>query len=164
MPAAREEGILEIVLSDAGEEINKTVKKYNTAVDFPTLAESTPSERPWLEYGIGGAVGEDEYVKLYFTPNATDNVVAASSKINIPITTQNLKTKSVSSGVLTASDFDVLSAAGATGVVCTVGVRTYLGKKKVGAQQVLKLGNYTAASNMDKGNGRILCVLYDDTP
>jgi hypothetical protein len=163
MPAAREEGIIEIVLSDAGEEINTTVKKYNTAVDFPPACETTPSERPWLEYGIGRAVNEDEYVKLYFTPVATDNVVASASKISIPITTQNLTTGSVSSGVLTADDFDVLQEAGATGVPCTAGVRTYLGKYKVKAKQVLKLGNYTAKDSLDKANGRILCVVYDDT-
>ena len=66
MAAAREEGILEIVLSDAGEEINKTVKKYNTAVDFPALAETTPSERPWLEYGIGAAFATGKSSHLYF--------------------------------------------------------------------------------------------------
>lgn len=163
MAAAREEGIIEIVLSDAGEEINTTVKKYNTAVDFVPACETTPTERPWLEYGIGRAVNEDEYVKLYFTPVATDNVVAASSKISIPITTQNLTTGSVSSGALTPSDFDVFQAAGATGVPCTAGVRTYLGKYKVKAKQILKLGNYTAKDALDKGNGRILCVVYDDT-
>lgn len=164
MAAAREEGILEIVISDAGEEISRTVKKYNTAVDFPSICETNPTERPYLEYGIGDAVGEDEYVKLYFTPVATDSVVAGVSKISIPVTTQNLKTKSISSGVLTAANFDVLAAAGATGVPCTAGVRTYLGKSKVGAQQVLKLGNYTVKDGLDKSNGRILTVLYDDTP
>lgn len=163
MPAAREEGIIEIVLSDAGEEINTTVKKYNTAVDFPPSAESTPSERPWLEYGIGRAVNEDEYVKLYFIPAQTDNIIADVSKVNIPITTQNLTTGSVSSGVLTAKDFDLWAAAGSTGIPCTAGERRYLGKYKVPAKQVLKLGNYTARDSLDKLNGKILIVPYDDT-
>lgn len=163
MATAREEGILEIVLTDAGEEIQTSVKKYDTAVDFPSAAESTPSERPWLEYGIGRAVNEDEYVKLYFTPVATDNVVYSSSKISIPVTTQNLTTGSVSSGVLTAKDFDDWLTASTTGIPCTAGVRTYLGKYKVKAKQVLKLGNYTADKSLDKANGRILCVVYDDT-
>jgi hypothetical protein len=163
MPAAREEGIIEIVLSDAGEEINTTVKKYNTAVDFPTSAETTPSERPWLEYGIGRAVNEDEYVKLYFIPAQTDNIVADVSKVNIPITTQNLTTGSISSGVLTAKDFDLWAAAGSTGIPCTAGERRYLGKYKVPAKQVLKLGNYTARDSLDKLNGKILIVPYDDT-
>jgi hypothetical protein len=163
MPAEREEGIIEIVLSDAGEEINTTVKKYNTAVDFPATTETTPSERPWLEYGIGRAVNEDEYVKVYFTSAASDNIVADVSKVSIPITTQNLTTGSVSSGVLTANDFDVWSNAGSTGVSCTAGERKYLGKHKVPAKQVLKLGNYTAKDNLDKLNGKILVVPYDDT-
>lgn len=163
MVALREEGILEIVLSDAGEEIQTTVKKYDTAVDFPSVCESTPSERPWLEYGIGRAVNEDEYIKLYFTPKESDNVVAPDSKISIPITSQNLTTGSVSSGVLTASDFDVFQAAGTTGINATAGTRTYLGKYKVKAKQIVKLGNYTAKDSLDKANGRILAVLYDDT-
>jgi hypothetical protein len=163
MAPAREEGIIEIVLSDAGEEINTTVKKYNTVVDFPDASVTTPSERPWLEYGIGRAVNEDEYVKVYFTSAVTDNVVAANSLISIPVTTQNQTTGSISSGVLTAPDFDVWNDAGATGVPCTAGVRTYLGKYRVKAKQILKLGNYTAKDSLDKGNGRILMVPYDDT-
>lgn len=106
---------------------------------------------------------EDEYVKVYFTSVATDNVVAAKSLISIPVTTQNQTTGSISSGVLTAPDFDVWNDAGATGVPCTAGVRTYLGKYKVKAKQILKLGNYTAKDSLDKGNGRILMVPYDDT-
>lgn len=163
MALTREEGILEIVLSDAGEEINTTVKKYNTAVDFPALAETNPSERPFLEYGIGRAVNEDEYVKVFFTPVATDNVVAGNSKVSIPVTTQNLTTGNISSGVLTATDFDDWLAASTTGVPCTAGVRTYLGKYKVKAKQILKLGNYTVQTGLDKSNGRILAVVYDDT-
>lgn len=162
MPA-REEGIIEIVLSDAGEEINTTVKKYNTEVDFPPAAESTPTERPWLEYGIGRAVNEDEYIKLYFTPAASDNIVANVSKVNIPITTQNLTTGSVSSGVLTANDFDLWAAARDIGISCRAGERRYLGKYKVPAKQVVKLGNYTARDNLDKLNGKILIVPYDAT-
>jgi len=161
--AAREEGIIEIVLADAGEEINTTVKKYNTAVDFPATAVTTPSERPWLEYGIGRAVNEDEYVKLYFTAAASDSIVADDSLISIPITTLNQTTNNVSSGVLTANDFDVWEDADSTGVSCTAGIRTYLGKYRVRAKQVLKLGNYTADKSLDKGNGRILLVPYDDT-
>lgn len=163
MVAVREEGIIEIVLSDAGEEINTTVKKYNTAVDFPAASVTTPSERPWLEYGIGRAVNEDEYVKVFFTSASTDNVVAASSLVSIPVTTQNLTTGSISSGVLTAEDFDHWLAASTTGVTCTAGVRTYLGKYRVKAKQILKLGNYTAKDSLDKGNGRVLMVPYDDT-
>lgn len=163
MAAGREEGIIEIVTSDAGEEILTSVKKYNTAVDFPALTETNPTERPWLEYAIGGQLEEDEYVKLYFTPVATDNVVAADSKVNIPITKQNLKTGSISSAVLTAEDFDDWLAAGATGIPCTAAKRTYLGKYKVGAKQVIKLGNYTGKDSLDKSNARVLAVLYDDT-
>ena len=163
MVAVREEGQIEIVLSDAGEEINTTVKKYSTSVDFPALAETTPSERPWLEYGIGRAVNEDEYVKLFFTSTATDNVPYAVSKISIPITKQNLTTGSISSGVLTAGDFDDWKTASTTGVVCTAGVRTFMGKYKVPAKTILKLGNYTVKESLDKSNGRVLLVPYDDT-
>ena len=163
MVAAREEGIFEIVLSDAGDEINTTVKKYNTAVDFPTSAETTPSERPWLEYGIGRPVGEDEKVKLYFTPVETDNIVAASSKVNIPITKKNETTGSISSGVITATDFDEWNDASSTGITATAGKRTYLGEFVVGAKQTIKLGNYTAKGELDKSNGRVLMVAYDDT-
>jgi hypothetical protein len=163
MAAAREEGIIEIVLSDAGDEINTTVKKFNTAVDFPDAAETTPSERPWLEYGIGRAVNEDEKVKLYFTSKATDNIVADDSKISIPVTFKNLTTGSISSSVLTANDFDDWDDAGSSGIAATAGKRTYLGEYVVGAKRVLKLGNYTAKSELDKGNGRILMVPYDDT-
>lgn len=163
MVAAREEGQIEIVLSDAGEEINTTVKKYSSSVDFPPLAETTPSERPWLEYGIGRAVNEDEYVKLFFTSAATDNVPYAVSKISIPITKQNLTTGSVSSGVLTAEDFDEWKTASTTGIVCTAGVRTFLGKYKVPAKTIIKLGNYTVKESLDKSNGRVLLVPYDDT-
>jgi len=161
--AEREEGIFEIVISDAGEEINTTIKKYDTAVDFPALAVTTPSERPWLEYGIGRAANEDEYVKLFFTSVATDNVTYDDSIVSIPVTTQNLTTGSISTGSLTAKDFDTWLAAGTTGVVCTAGVRTYLGKYKVKAKQVLKLGNYTCKDSLDKANGRILMVAMDDT-
>ena len=163
MAAEREEGYIELVLTDAGEEIQTSVKGYDTAVDFPAVAETTPSERPWLEYGLGGAVLEDEFIKLYVTTAATDNIVAANCKISVPVTSQNLTTGSVSSRVLTANDFDELLAAGATGIPCTAGVRTYLGKRKVGAKQVVKLGNYTAKNNLDKSNGRVLMVVYDDT-
>jgi len=163
MPSAREEAYLELVFSDAGEEINKRVQAYDSAVDFPALAESTPSERPWVPYGIGGIVNEDEYIKLYATCVATDNVRYDVSKISIPVTVQNLTTGTVSSKTLTARDFDVLLAAGATGVPCTAGVRTYLGKFKVGAKLAYKLGNYTSKDSLDKANGRILMVLYDDT-
>jgi hypothetical protein len=163
MASAREEGIVEIVLADAGEEINTRVKKYNTSVDFPAAAVTTPSERPFLEYGIGRAVNEDEYVKLYFTSKATDAVVGADSHISIPVTTMNLTTESISSGVLTDEDFDVLNDAGAAGVTCTAGVRTYLGKYRVPSKTILKLGNYTSKDSLDKSNGRVLIVLYDDT-
>jgi hypothetical protein len=163
MVAVREEGLFEIVLSDAGDEINTTVKIYNTAVDFPALTETNPSERPFLEYGIGRAVTEDEKIKLYFTSAATDNVVYSDSKVSIPVTKKNLSTGSISSGVLTPADFDVWQAAGSTGVACTAGVRTYLGEYVVGAKRVIKLGNYTVAKGLDKSNGRILAVPYDDT-
>jgi len=163
MVAAREEGIIEIVLADAGEEIQTSVKRYNTAVDFVALTETNPTERPWLEYGIGRAMNEDEYIKLYITTVATDNVVYSSSKISIPCTKQNLTTGSISSMVLTAGDFDTWAAATTTGIPCTAGVRTYLGKYKVPAKQVIKLGNYTAKDSLDKNNGRILMVPYDDT-
>lgn len=163
MATAREEGNFEIVLADAGEEILTSVKTYNTAVDFPALTETNPTERPWLEYGIGGKLDEDEYVKLYFTSVATDNICYADSKINIPVTRQNLKTGSISSQVLTAKDFDDWLAAGATGIPCTAGKRTYLGKYKIGAKQVVKLGNYTGKDSLDKSNARVLMVAYDDT-
>jgi hypothetical protein len=163
MVAVREEGIVELVLSDAGDEINTSVKKYNTAVDFPDIAESTPSERPYLEYGIGRVVNEDEKVKLYFTPVESDRVVAGNSKVSIPVTFKNLTTGSISSGVLTATDFDDWNDAGATGLDVTAGKRTYLGEYVVGAKRGLKLGNYTVKDGLDKSNGRILAVLYDDT-
>lgn len=163
MAAAREEGIIEIVLADAGEEINTTVKTYSTAVDFPALTETNPSERPWLEYGIGRAVNEDEYIKLFFTSAATDNVPYAVSKISIPITKQNLTTGSVSSGTLTAANFDDWKDAAGTGVTCTAGVRTFMGKYKVPAKTIVKLGNYTVKDALDKLNGKILMVPYDDT-
>jgi len=161
--AIREEGIMEIVLSDAVEEISRSVRKYNTATQFPALTETNPSERPYLEYGVGGPVEEDEYVKLFITTVATDNLVASVSKIEIPYTRQNLKTGSISSGVLTGTDFDDWNAASSTGLPCTANVRTYLGKYKVGAKQILKLGNYTVKGELDKSNGRLLLVPYDDT-
>jgi len=117
--AVREEGMAEIVFSDAGEERLVTVKKFDTAVDFPALAETNPTERMWIEYGVGGPVGEDEYIKLYLTTAATDNVVYSDSKISIPISRYNITLKTISSAVLTAADFDVLKDAGATGVTCT---------------------------------------------
>ena len=163
MPPVRVEGIVELVLSDAGDEINTSVKKYNTAVDFPGVTENTPSERPYLEYGIGRVVNEDEKVKLYFTPVVSGNVVAGNSKVSIPVTFKNLTTGSISSGVLTAADFDDWKDAGATGLVATAGKRTYLGEYVIGAKRALKLGNYTVKEGLDKSNGRILAVIYDDT-
>jgi len=163
MSAAREEGIFEIVLADAGEEVLTSVKKYNTATVFPALTETNPTERPWLEYEIGGQRDEDEFVKLYFTSVSTDNVVYSDSKVEIPVTTQNLKTGSISAGVLTPADFDDWLAAGATGITCTAAKRTYLGKYQVKAKQILKLGNYTGRDSLDKNNARILMVAYDDT-
>ena len=161
--AVREEGMAEIVFSDVGEERLVTVKKFDTAVDFPALAETNPTERMWIEYGVGGPVGEDEYIKLYLTTAATDNVVYSDSKISIPISRYNITLKTISSAVLTAADFDVLKDAGATGVTCTASVRTYLGKYKVGAKQVVKLGNFASKDSLDKANARILIVPYDDT-
>lgn len=164
MVAAREEGTFEIVLSDANRVNQWAVKKINTSIQMPILAETNPSERPFLEYGLGRAVEGFEYVMLYFTPVGTDNVVAGSSKINIPITVLNVSPQgnTVSSQVLGATDFDDWSDAGATGLACTAGERKLLGKYMVGAKQILKLGDRTA-TGLDKANGRLLMVAYDDT-
>lgn len=164
MAAAREEGIFEIVLSDANDQISKTVKTVNTAVDFPALAETNPTERQWLEYGLGGPIPEFGKVKLYFTPVGTDNIVYSDSKVNIPVTLNNLAVEGgfVSSDVLTAGSFDDWLAAGATGIACTAGKRTYLGEFQLGAKLNMKLGNRSVLGP-DKNNGRLLMVAYDDT-
>lgn len=165
MAAAREEGIFEIVISDANDQVQFTVKTIDTAVDMPPVAESTPTERPWIEYGIGGIVPEYGKIKLYFTPKATDNVVASSSKVSIPVTVQNLAVSggAVSSKVLTAESFDEWNDAGATGITATAGKRTYLGQYQLTAKLALKLGNQSV-TGLDKSNGRFLMVAYDDTP
>jgi len=164
MVAAREEGLFEIVLADANRVNQWSVKTVDTAIQMPALAETNPSERPFLEYGLGRAVEGFEYVMLYFTPKASDSVVAGSSKVAIPVTVLNVSPQgnTVSSQVLGAGDFDDWSAAGAAGIACTAGERRLLGKYMIGAKQILKLGDRTA-TGLDKANGRLLMVAYDDT-
>jgi len=164
MVAAREEGIFEIVLSDANRVNQWAVKKIDTSIQMPALAETNPSERPFLEYGLGRAVEGFEYVMLYFTSKATDSVVYSSSKIAIPVTVLNVSPQgnTVSSQVLGAGDFDDWKTAAATGITCTAGERRLLGKYMIGAKQILKLGDRTA-TGLDKANGRLLMVAYDDT-
>ena len=77
----RVEAFVELVLTDAAEEIQTTVKGYDTATVFPAITETTPTERPFLEYGIGRAVGEDEYIKVYVTSPTAIVVNAANSKV-----------------------------------------------------------------------------------
>lgn len=164
MVAAREEGVFEIVISDANDQVSKVVKTINTAVDMPASAETTPSERQWLEYGLGGVVPEYGKVKLYFTAKAADSIVAGSSSVHIPVTLCNLAVQGgfVSSSVLTAESFDEWNAAGATGIACAAGKKTYLGCFQLGAKLNMKLGN-ASVMGQDKNNGRILMVAYDDS-
>lgn len=164
MAAQREEGIIEIVLTDANMIKQEQVKVIDTAIQMPSACETTPTERQFLEYGLGRPVEGFEFVMLYFTPKSTDNVVAASSKIAIPVTILNVSPggNTVSSKVLGAADFDDWYTAGAPGIACTAGQRKLLGKYMVGAKQVLKLGDQSAVG-LDKANGRILTVVYDDT-
>jgi len=164
MAPAREEGIFEIVIADANRVTQEVVKRIDTAIQMPVLAETNPTERPFLEYGLGRAISEDEHVLLYFTSKETDNVVAPSSKIAIPITILNISPagNKVSSDVLGAEDFDDWNEAAATGLPCTAGKRTLLGEFTISAKQVIKLGD-RSAQGLDKNNGRILMVAYDDT-
>jgi len=164
MAPAREEGIFEIVIADANRVTQEVVKRIDTEIQMPPLAESNPTERPFLEYGLGRPINEDEHILLYFTSKKTDNVVAPSSKIAIPITVLNISPagNKVSSDVLGPEDFDDWNEAGATGLPCTAGKRTLLGEFTISAKQVIKLGD-RSAQGLDKNNGRILMVAYDDT-
>lgn len=164
MAAAREEGVFEIVLTDANRVNQWSVKSIDTAIQMPALAETNPTERPFLEYGLGRALEGFEYVMLYFTSKATDNVTYDDSKIAIPVTILNVSPQGnvVSSQVLGAKDFDDWYSAGSTGLPCTAGERRLLGKYQVGAKQILKLGDRTA-TGLDKNNARLLMVAYDDT-
>jgi len=164
MVAAREEGTFEIVIGDANLVNQASVKTIVTSIQMPALAETNPSERPFLEYGLGREIQGFEYVLLYFTSAATDNVVAGSSKISIPVTKLNISVggNTVSSSVLGANDFDDWKTAAATGIACVAGERKLLGKYQVGARQSVKLGD-RSATGLDKANGRLLMVCYDDT-
>jgi hypothetical protein len=164
MVAAREEGLFEIVLADANRVNQWSVKSIDTAIQMPASAESTPTERPFLEYGLGRALEGFEYIMLYFTSKATDNVTYNDSKIAIPITVLNVSPQgnTVSSQVLSGADFDTWLAASDTGIACTAGERRLLGKYMVGAKQIVKLGDKTA-TGLDKANARLLMVAYDDT-
>lgn len=164
MVAAREEGVFEIVIADANLVTQEVVKKVNTAIQMPPLAETHPTERPFLEYGLGRPIAEDEHIMLFFTPEASDNIVYGESKINIPITVLNISPSGnkVSSDVLGAGDFDLWKAAGTTGLAVVAGERKLLGTYTVSAKQVIKLGD-RSAQGLDKNNGRLLMVAYDDT-
>lgn len=165
MAALREEGLFEIVIADANRVTQEVVKKIDTEIQMPVLAETNPTERPFLEYALGRPITEDEHILLYFTSKATDNVVAGDSKIAIPITVLNISPagNKVSSEVLGGQDFDAWNAAAAVGTPCTAGKRTLLGEYTISAKQVVKLGD-RSATGLDKNNGRILLVAYDDTP
>lgn len=154
----RVEAFVELVLTDAAEEIQTTVKGYDTATVFPAITETTPTERPFLEYGIGRAVGEDEYIKVYVTSPTAIVVNAVNSKVYIPITKKNLTTGNVSATALTFKDLDRV---GSAPVNVPAGVRTEIGKYRVPAKQLIKLGNLTTASGLDKSNGRVLIVPYN---
>ena len=164
MAAAREEGVFEVVIMDANRVTQEVVKKIDTVIQMPPLAESNPTERPFLEYGLGRSINEDEHVALYFTSKANDNVVAINSKIAIPITVLNISPagNKVSSAVLGATDFDDWNSAGTTGIPVVAGKRALLGEYTIHAKQIIKLGDRTA-QGLDKNNGRLLMVAYDDT-
>lgn len=164
MAALREEGIFEIVIADANLVTQEVVKKVNTAIQMPALAETNPTERPFLEYGLGRPIMEYEHIMLFFTPVASDSVVYSSSKINIPITVLNISPagNKVSSAVLGAENFDLWKDAGSTGLAVVAGERKLLGTYTVKSKQVIKLGDRSALG-LDKNNGRLLMVAYDDT-
>lgn len=164
MVAAREEGVFRIVLADANRVTKRGVKTVDTAIQMPALAETNPTERPFLEHGLGGELGPFEHIMLYFTPVATDNIVYSSSKIAIPITVLNVSPagNTISSDVLGAKDFDAWLAATTTGIACIAGEEKLLGEFTVGAKQKVKLGDRTALG-VDKNNARLLMVAYDDT-
>lgn len=163
MAAAREEGTFEVVISDANDMVQKTVKFVDTEVQMPASAETTPTERPFLEFGVGGIIPEQGKVKLYFTSKATDNIVAPSSKISIPVTKVNHAAGDiVFPAVLKASDFDDWNTASTTGIACAAGERQYLGTYQLGTKLSMKLGDRTA-KGQDKSNARLLMVAYDDT-
>lgn len=165
MAAAREEVLFEIVISDPNDQVQQTVKTVDTATQMPATAETTPSERPFLEYAKGGVIPSFWKLKLFATSKATDNIVAASSKVYIPVTKKNLALGQNAKypDVITASNFDIWQSAGATGITCAAGSRTYLGAYQVPYTISMVLGDETA-TGLDKSNARFLMVAYDDTP
>jgi len=164
MVTLREEGVFEIVIADANLVTQEVVKKINTAIQMPALAETNPTERPFLEYGLGRPILEDEHIMLFFTSVGSDSVVYGDSKINIPITVLNISPggNKVSSDVIGAKDFDLWFAATTTGIACVAAERKLLGTYTVSAKQIIKLGD-RSAQGQDKNNGRLLMVAYDDT-
>lgn len=164
MAAAREEVLFELVISDPNDQVQQTVKTVDTATQMPPAAETTPSERPFLEYAKGGVIPSFWKLKLFATSKLTDAIVAASSKIYIPVTKKNLALGQNSKypDVLTAESFDLWKNAGATGITCAAGSRTYLGAYQVPYTISMVLGDETA-TGLDKSNARFLMVAYDDT-
>lgn len=164
MAAVREEGLFEIVISDPNDQVQQTALTVNTKVQMPALAETNPTERPFLPFGKGGVIPAFWKVKLFFTSAATDNVVGPSSSIHIPVTKKNLALGQNAKypDVLTAENFDDLNDAGTTGITCTAGVRTLLGTYQVPYTISMMLGDESAQGD-DKANARYLMVAYDDT-
>ena len=157
MAAAREEGIIKIEVSDASEANIIRIQRWNTYTDFPAAVKTDLIKAPVLPYGIGRALYEDDYVKVYLKALAADTLDYddMNDSVRIPITRKIIPTGQIIEDILEVNDME-LAAAPTTVAGSWVEILSY----QVPAQQVIKLGQKYPA---DAPNSHICVIPMDDT-
>ncbi|MDV0447155.1 hypothetical protein MsAg5_10310 [Methanosarcinaceae archaeon Ag5] len=150
--------------TDPQGEANIVVKEYNISVDFPEIAETTPTERQFMELeALNGVLEESDRfrIEIYNPGTAIVNLDPVTSKISIPYRLLNNKLKTTSNRVMTLNDLDISKAAILAGTKVPLYPRqwTNIGEYTVYPKTTFKLG-HTTAGGLDKNNDRLLIVPY----
>ena len=75
MAAAREEGLLKLVITDPREDLTLVVKSFRTQYDFPDAAKTNLTLAPYLPYNAGGrTLKKDWKIQVQMKSDAADTL------------------------------------------------------------------------------------------
>jgi hypothetical protein len=159
MAAAREEGLIKLVLTDPNSDVEKALGQWRTSMHFPDAAKTNLSLAPYIPFGMGRTIlREDSKIKVYMYADAADtfDYTDMTEHVNIPVTIYNLTTGHVEYKNLQVADVDL--AADPTTIATTwVLVAEYSVPKRC----MLAMGQPFGSS--DNPNSRFIFIPMDDT-
>lgn len=161
--SAHTKAFFRLVVTDARRTKRVVVAEYHASMFQPTNGAaatypsfvSDPQQMPILPKGVGGILGEDDYLLIEAKDDGSgeSRIQATRQHIMIPITIRNRRTGVVTEKVLTPADFTVTTAYASSDMPASSW--TEIAYVQVPAQEQWKLGHSIAH------NSRVLLGFAD---